>query len=75
MYKFRNMESKYVKKYLVLIAAINALPFGEILAGNDQKKSPNVVFVFADQLREQALGYTGDPNVMTPNIDRLAGDL
>lgn len=75
MYKFRNMESKSVKKYLVLIAAINALPFGEILAaGNDQKKSPNVVFVFADQLREQALGYTGDPNVITPNIDRLAGE-
>ena len=33
---------------------------------------PNLVFVFADQLRAQALGYAGDPNVETPNIDRLA---
>ena len=33
---------------------------------------PNVLFVFADQWRADALGYTGDPNVKTPNLDRLA---
>ena len=33
---------------------------------------PNVLFVFADQWRAQALGYAGDPNVQTPAIDRLA---
>ena len=33
---------------------------------------PNVVFVFADQWRAQATGYAGDPNVRTPNLDRLA---
>lgn len=37
------------------------------------KKRPNLVFVFADQWRQQAFGYTGDPNVKTPNIDRFAG--
>jgi arylsulfatase A-like enzyme len=35
---------------------------------------PNVVFVFADQWRYQAAGFTGDPSVKTPNIDRLAGE-
>jgi arylsulfatase A-like enzyme len=35
-------------------------------------KSPNVVFVFADQWRADATGYAGDPNVKTPNLDRLA---
>ncbi len=35
-------------------------------------KQPNVVFVFADQWRVQALGYTGDPNVKTPRLDALA---
>ena len=34
--------------------------------------NPNIVFVFADQLRYQALGYAGDPNVHTPHLDRLA---
>ncbi|MBD3351589.1 MAG: sulfatase-like hydrolase/transferase [Candidatus Lokiarchaeota archaeon] len=36
------------------------------------EKKPNVIFVFADQLRKQALGYTGDPNAITPHIDSLA---
>ncbi|ANW95854.1 sulfatase [Wenyingzhuangia fucanilytica] len=35
------------------------------------KKQPNVLIVLTDQLRTQATGYAGDPNVKTPNIDRL----
>lgn len=35
-------------------------------------KRPNVIWIFGDQHRAQALGYTGDPNVRTPNIDNLA---
>jgi arylsulfatase A-like enzyme len=38
----------------------------------DSSRKPNVVFVFADQWRAQAMGHTGDPNVKTPNLDRLA---
>lgn len=45
-------------------------PAGESENGH---KKPNVVFVFADQWRAQATGYAGDPNVRTPNLDRLAG--
>ncbi len=33
---------------------------------------PNVIFVFADQLRQQALGFMGAPNVKTPHLDQLA---
>ncbi len=33
---------------------------------------PNVIWIFGDQMRAQATGYMGDPNVYTPNIDRLA---
>jgi len=36
------------------------------------KKKPNVIWVIADQMRSQAMSYHGDPNVRTPNIDRLA---
>jgi len=32
---------------------------------------PNLVFIFADQMRAQATGYAGDPNVITPALDRL----
>lgn len=33
---------------------------------------PNIIVIFPDQLRRQALGCYGDPNVATPNIDRMA---
>ena len=35
-------------------------------------KRPNLLFVFADQWRRQALGHEGDPNVGTPRIDAFA---
>lgn len=35
---------------------------------------PNIVVVLVDQLRRDALGFAGDANVRTPNIDRLARD-
>jgi arylsulfatase A-like enzyme len=41
-----------------------------ILQLNAQK--PNVIFILTDQWRASAFGYTGDPNVKTPQIDRFA---
>ena len=35
-------------------------------------KRHNVIWVFGDQHCAQALGITGDPNVFTPHIDRMA---
>lgn len=35
---------------------------------------PNVLFVFTDQHRAAAMGCSGDPNVETPNMDRLAAE-
>ena len=34
-------------------------------------QKPNLIYVFADQLRYFSLGYTGDKNAATPNIDAL----
>ncbi|MCF7686969.1 MAG: sulfatase [Cephaloticoccus sp.] len=33
---------------------------------------PNIIWIFGDQHRGQALGFRGDPNVRTPHLDRLA---
>ncbi|HML46469.1 MAG TPA: sulfatase [Clostridia bacterium] len=32
---------------------------------------PNLIYVFADQLRHAALGYNGEPHRLTPNLDAL----
>jgi arylsulfatase A-like enzyme len=36
------------------------------------QQRPNLIYVFADQLRYQSCGYAGDKRARTPNIDRLA---
>jgi len=33
---------------------------------------PNILYILVDQWRAQAIGYAGDKNVMTPNLDYLA---
>ncbi len=35
---------------------------------------PNILWVFGDQMRAQALAHHGDPNSRTPNLDRAAVD-
>ncbi len=39
-----------------------------------QSRKPNLLFVFADQLRAGSVGFTGEEAVKTPNIDRFAAD-
>ena len=39
----------------------------------EARRRPNGVFGFGDQWRAQATGYAGDPNAITPNLDKLVG--
>ena len=36
-----------------------------------ESKKPNLIYIFADQLRYSSLGYAGDLRAQTPNIDAL----
>ncbi len=38
------------------------------------RKRPNLIYVFADQLRFSSCGYAGDSFARTPNIDRMAAE-
>lgn len=35
---------------------------------------PNILFVLTDQMRAEAMGCMGDPNVQTPTFDRIADE-
>lgn len=50
----------------------NRRPAGETRPQPSSARRPNLVFVFADQLRYQSCGYAGDPDARTPNMDTLA---
>lgn len=39
-----------------------------------ESQRPNLIWIFGDQHRGQAVGHMGDPNVCTPNLDRLAAE-
>ena len=49
-------------------AGLAAAGFGQTAA----RDRPNVLFILADQWRWSAFQHAGDPNVRTPNFDRLA---
>jgi len=40
----------------------------------DGKRRPNLLFVFADQMRGMDMGCAGNVEVKTPTLDRLAGE-
>jgi len=57
------------------VAALLVLAGGETevrAAKQDAPQPPNLVFVFADQMRGSAMGFLGEEPVITPNLDRLA---
>jgi arylsulfatase A-like enzyme len=54
-------------------AAILATP-GISMEGGNAVSRPNVLFIVVDQLRMECLGAYGNPDIKTPNIDRLASD-
>jgi len=39
-----------------------------------QTRQANCLFVYADQMREMAASCSGNPNLQTPNMDRLAAE-
>lgn len=54
------------------LMAAGALMPKKVLEQSSQPERPNVIWLIADQWRAQAVGINGDPNVHTPNIDRLS---
>ncbi|MCL6102910.1 MAG: sulfatase-like hydrolase/transferase, partial [Bacteroidetes bacterium] len=56
--------------------AVLILNAGASVASNNQskppKKKPNVLILFADQHNKNVMGFEGHPDVITPNLDKLA---
>lgn len=65
------MKDKNKLFYLILFIffGINTVKvFGQ------ETKKPNILYILVDQWRAQALGYAGDKNAITPNLDKLASE-
>ncbi len=60
------------RTFLKGVAAGTAVAMTGMAEAAKPKKQPNLVFVFSDQWRASDTGYAGNPDVKTPNLDRLA---
>jgi N-acetylglucosamine-6-sulfatase len=62
-----------VRILAVFVLAVAAATGGCRRPGpGETPRQPNILFIVADDLRWNALGYAGHPHVRTPHIDRLA---
>ena len=63
-----------MKIKIEVILVVLALGLTVLNSCQEAEKStqPNVIFILTDQWRASAFGYTGDPNVKTPNLDKFA---
>lgn len=59
-------------KLFNVILSVLCLSGGMLLAADKNGKRPNILYLIADEWRGNATGYAGDPNVQTPNLNKLA---
>lgn len=67
--RFCQLSLRNVVPTILLLAITSVAADG---AGGNAVRRPNIVFLMADQWRASAMGYAGDTNVKTPNLDKLA---
>ncbi len=65
------MSSHFFRAGLLL--AFHMLVSGALLCGAETRP-PNILFLLTDDQRADTLGATGNPLVITPEVDRLAAD-
>lgn len=65
------MTSKYCLPVLATLSTVS-VAIGASSGASSEKKSPNLIFILADDMGYGDLGCYGQPFISTPNIDSLA---
>ncbi|MCL6103515.1 MAG: sulfatase [Bacteroidetes bacterium] len=55
-----------------LILGANCMANSEKHLKNNDKRKPNLLFVFSDQQAYDMIGYSGNKQIRTPNLDKLS---
>jgi len=50
----------------------NSISFGQKTNSKPSKKKPNILLLFSDQHQAACIGHQNHPDVITPNLDKLA---
>jgi len=70
---FTITNNKMRKLYSILILLLIIFSAGAQSKDQNQKQ-PNLLFIFPDQFRPQAMGFMNEDRVKTPNLDKLASE-
>lgn len=62
------------KNKIYQLILLSSLILSMCACNEEEVTQPNIVFVFADQLRSQEVSCYGGQNVKTPNMDRIAAE-
>jgi hypothetical protein len=65
-------ENSNIKQVLLILTAILYISAPLCRASAAEARKPNIVFLFADDQRPDTIAAHGNPNIRTPNLDRLA---
>ena len=57
---------------LLAIFSVSGLSFAQKKNSDKNQKKPNVIILFSDQHNKKVMGFEGHPDVITPNLDKLA---
>jgi arylsulfatase A-like enzyme len=68
-----NLNRRKFIRETAMAMATAAFSLGPVLSAHSENNNnkPNIIYILTDQWRASATGYAGDPNVRTPNLDRL----
>ena len=70
----RTTRRQFVKSTLAAGSAVALSGPAGLEGARRAGEHPNLVFVFADQMRGQAMGFLKEDPVITPNLDRFAAE-
>ena len=68
------ISTYFMKKYklLLFIGGLVFLPFLIGAKSGDYENKPNIIFIYTDDLRYDGVGFNGNPQALTPMLDRMA---
>lgn len=57
---------------LLAVFSVSGLSCSQKRESENNKKKPNILILFSDQHNKKVMGFEGHPDVITPNLDKLA---
>lgn len=69
---FKSNSGSNALLLLLVPSAILGSGFSREKDSKDNQKKPNVLIIFSDQHNKKVMGFEGHPDVITPNLDKLA---